>query len=62
MWGKNMMSEHFCRNVCGYYDAEAKFRHSENNTFRKYCVICDLELISRYSVCPCCRKSFEDVK
>ena len=56
------MSEHSCRSVCGYYDANAKFRNSGNNTFRKYCIICDLELISKYSMCPCCRKSFEDGK
>lgn len=59
MWRKIMMSEHSCRNVCGYYDANAEFRNSENSTFRKYCPVCDLELISRYSNCPCCHKSFE---
>ena len=62
MWGWNFMSEHSCRSVCGYYDANAKFRNSGNNTFRKYCIICDLELISRYSMCPCCHKSFEGDK
>ena len=62
MWRKNIMSEYSCRSVCGYYDADAKFRNSGNATFRKYCAICDLELISRYSVCPCCHKSFEGAK
>lgn len=57
-----MMSEHYCRSVCGYYDAEAEFRNSGNNTFKKYCTICDLELISKYSICPCCHKSFEGLK
>ena len=62
MWREEMSSEHCCRSVCGYYDANANFRNSENNTFRKYCTICDLELISRYSTCPCCHKSFEGGK
>ncbi|MDH5698132.1 MAG: hypothetical protein OEY54_06355 [Nitrosopumilus sp.] len=53
------MSEHSCRSVCGYYDANAEFRNSGNSTFRKYCAICDLDLISKYSNCPCCHKSFE---
>jgi len=62
MWRKNMMSEHSCRSVCGYYDANAKFRNSGNNIFKKYCIVCDLELISRYSTCPCCHKYFEGDK
>ncbi|AFS82232.1 hypothetical protein NSED_02110 [Candidatus Nitrosopumilus sediminis] len=61
IWRKIMMSEHSCRSVCGYYDANAEFRNSGNNTFKKYCKICDLELISKYSSCPCCHKSFEEI-
>ena len=57
-----MMSEYFCRNLCGYYDADAEFRNSGNYTFRKYCGTCKMELISKYSICPCCHKSFEESK
>jgi len=57
-----MMSGHSCRSICGYYDANAEFRNSRNNTFRKYCIVCDMELISRYSNCPCCHKFFEEAR
>jgi len=56
------MIEHSCRSVCGYYDANATFRNSGNSIFKKYCTICNLELISRYTLCPCCHKSFESGK
>ena len=40
MWRKTMMSEHSCRSVCGYYDANAEFRNSKNpfktDSFSKY--------------------------
>ncbi|WP_185736613.1 hypothetical protein [Candidatus Nitrosopumilus sp. SW] len=52
------MSKNSCRSICGYYDAKAEFRNSQNNMFRKYCSTCDLELVSRYSSCPCCHQSF----
>lgn len=55
---KKMMNEHSCRGICGYYDVKSKFRNSENSIFRKYCSTCNLELISRYSMCPCCHNSF----
>lgn len=53
------MSQHTCRNICRIYDADADFRTFGNKTFRKFCAICNLELISRYHNCPCCHKSFE---
>ena len=53
------MNQYSCRNICKYYDADAKFRNSGNSVFKKYCTICDMELISRYSNCPCCHKSFQ---
>ena len=56
------MSEYSCRHICRYYDADAEFRNSGNNTFRKHCTLCDAELISRYSTCPCCHKLFEEIK
>ena len=62
MWRKIMMSEYSCRSVCRYYDAEAEFRNSGNGIFRKYCTVCDLELVSRYSNCPYGHKSFEEVR
>ena len=52
------MSENSCRSICGYYDSKAEFRNSQNEMFRKYCSTCDLELVSRYSNCPCCHQSF----
>ncbi len=52
------MNEYSCRNICGYYDAHSEFRNSDNSIFKKYCSICNLELISRYSKCPCCHYSF----
>jgi len=54
-----MYSETTCRSICGYYDANAKFRTTQKDTFRKFCPTCNLELISRYSRCPCCHKPFE---
>ncbi len=57
-----MMSEHSCRNICGYYDVKSEFRNSENRVFSKYCSTCNLELISRYSRCPCCHNSFENIR
>ncbi|MBT5842753.1 MAG: hypothetical protein HOH78_04125 [Thaumarchaeota archaeon] len=56
------MSENLCRSICGYYDAKAEYRNSQTNMFRKYCSVCNLELIARYSTCPCCHKSFEGSK
>ena len=53
-----MMSENLCRGVCRYYDAKSEFRNSGNETFKKHCSTCNLELISRYSKCPCCHNSF----
>jgi hypothetical protein len=57
-----MMSEYSCRGVCGYYDVNATYRNSGNNILRKYCTVCDRELISRYSNCPCCHKSFDGTR
>ncbi|MDH3342056.1 MAG: hypothetical protein OEL84_12360 [Nitrosopumilus sp.] len=52
------MSDNSCRSICGYYDVKSEHRSLQNNIFRKYCSVCNLELISRYSSCPCCHKSF----
>jgi len=57
-----MPSDNTCRSICGYYDADAEFRNSGNSSFRKHCSICNADLISRYSMCPCCHKSFEEIK
>lgn len=57
-----MMSEYSCRSVCRYYDANAAYRNSGNSILKKYCNLCDLELISRYSSCPCCHKSFDGTR
>jgi hypothetical protein len=54
-----MSNQNTCRSICGYYDADAEFRNSGNNTFRKFCAICNIELISKYSTCPCCHNPFE---
>ena len=53
------MSNNSCRSICGYYDATSEYRRLQNHVFRKYCSVCNLELISRYSNCPCCHKSFD---
>ena len=49
-----------CRSICRYYDANSKFRHIRNQIFKKYCSICDLDLISRYNRCPWCHSEFEE--
>ena len=55
---KKKMNDNSCRSICGYYDVKSENRSLQNNIFRKYCSVCNLELISRYSSCPCCHKSF----
>ena len=59
---KKKMNDDSCRSICWYYDAKSEHRSLQNNMFRKYCSLCDLELISRYSSCPCCHKSFGSSK
>ncbi len=54
------MSENSCRSVCKYYDADSSFRNSENGIFKKYCSTCNLNLVSKYSRCPCCHNTFGD--
>ncbi len=57
-----MMSEYYCRSICGYYDPDAEYRNSGSSIFRKHCTICNVDLISKYSTCPCCYKSFKEIK
>lgn len=52
------MDENSCRGICRYYDVNSKHRNQENSIFRKHCSFCNLDLISKYSTCPCCHKSF----
>ena len=56
--GGRKLSDNSCRSVCRYYDANSSFRNSDIQIFRKYCNTCNLDLVSRYSRCPCCHDIF----
>ena len=53
-------NQNSCRGICRLYEVNSDFRRSEGEIFKKYCPKCDINLISRYSSCPCCHQSFEE--
>ncbi len=54
------MSKKSYKNICVYYDTKSKVRNSETEAFTKFCFICNLEVILKYSRCPYCHNSFEN--